>query len=483
MSKLHVEVRGDLTTHPNIKAARDSAEEAGEPYGNIFTTTAGYLNSKEGAYVHKEIYSKAMPWSEKLYDAQDLESLRDLIRKNSPGKKLMVLLEFNHRQLGYTDDWLRGKIEDAMAEGDAVLADFLNVWVEGSSSSPIPKKLLKMLSDSVVNEPVIDISNYGYVTRWYVPQGEILGKVRNRETVISFDTSDAVGKDDIAMVVRDVRTGATLAAGQYNETNLITFSEWLVDWLVEYPKMTMIIERRSSGVAIIDNLLKILPAKGIDPFKRLFNWVVDDAVEYPGRIEDTINTPINRRDPSSYIRYRKYFGFATSGSGKTSREGLYGNSLLSGIKYTGDKTRDKQLVGQISGLTVRNGRVDHKTGSHDDLVIAWALSYWFLTTARNKDIYGINNNTVLSNVINIDVNGNNTKEKMIKQREQLIIKDNIENMLEKLRKEKDPIKSRQLTIRIRHMYKDIDTNYIKSFNVDNVLETIELDKKKNQNYY
>jgi hypothetical protein len=464
-------------------AARDSAKAAGEPYGNIFTTTAGYLNSEEGKYVHDEIYTQAMPWTEKLYDCLNEAELVATVKKNSPGNKVMVLLEFNHRQLGYTDDWLREKIADAMATGDAVKADFLNIWVEGSATSPIPKHLLKLMSDSVRGEPYVDISNYGYVTRWYVSESTILNEMRNRHIIISLDTSDAVGRDDIAMIIRDVKTGGVLGAGQYNETNLITFSEWLSELFDQFENMVMIIERRSSGVAIIDNLLKLLPAKGLDPFAKIFNWVVDEADAYPDRFNTLkIGRQLESRDPSTYIKYRKHFGYATGGSGKASRDNLYGDSLLSAIKYTGNRTHDKQLVEQVSGLTVKNGRIDHRTGSKDDLVISWMLGYWFLTTARNKKYYGIPNNIVLSVVVTNELSKGNTKEKLEMQQYQLSLKGRIDMLLEELRKENNEMKSLMITNKIKLLYKDVNREYVPSFDIEDVLENIRIEKRKHRRY-
>lgn len=459
-------------------ASRDNAAEAGEPYGNIFTTTAGYLNSQEGKYVYNELYNASMRWTEKLFDTKDQKDLYATIKKNSPGRKLMVLCEFNHRQLGKTDEWLIGKINDAMAQGDAVLADFLNIWVEGSEASPIPKKLLKLIKDSIVNEPYIEI-NKGYIIKWYVTEQHITSSIMNRETVLTLDTSDMVNNDDTALTLRDVRTGATLAAGIYNETNIIEFSEWVASWIVRFHKLTVIIERRSSGVAIMDNLLKILPAMDIDPFSRIFNWVVDEAIEYPKRANETIKVPMNRRDPSVYVRYRKYFGYGTSGSGKTSRDNLYGEALMQSIKYTGKYARDKTLVNQISGLTMRNGRIDHGTGKddHDDLVISWMLGYWFLTKARNKIYYGIPENISLSVVINEDLTKDGTIEKAEKQAQQIAIKEAITTMIEMLRNENNPMKEIMLTNRIKHLNKDVDSTISSPLNLESVLEQIKEEKK------
>jgi hypothetical protein len=63
---------------------------------------------------------------------------------------------------------------------------------------------------------------------------------------------------------------------------------------------------------------------------------------------------------------------------------------------TGSLTRDRALILQILGLEIRNGRVDHGEGEHDDLVIAWLLSYWILSLGKNLKHYGIEPNRILT---------------------------------------------------------------------------------------
>ena len=71
----------------NVKAARDAAEKAGAPYGNIFTTTAGYLSNPAGEYCKTKVYDQCLRWTEKLYDTENEEELRKTILKNNPYKK------------------------------------------------------------------------------------------------------------------------------------------------------------------------------------------------------------------------------------------------------------------------------------------------------------------------------------------------------------------------------------------------------------
>ena len=458
-------------------AARDSARDSNSPYGNIFTTTAGYLNSTSGKFAYK-IYSECLRWSEKLLDCKDEQDLIATIKKNSPSGKIQVLNEFNHKQLGYTDEWLRGKIADAMSDGENAGADFLNIWAEGSETSPIPKELLKQLRDNEVAEPYTEITTYGYIIRWYVRQSEIDNKFSNRKLVMGLDTSDAIGNDDIGMIIRDSETGETIGSGIYNETNLILFSEWIADMITDYDTLTVIIERRSSGVAIIDNLLKILPTRKIDPFRRLFNWVVNDATTNEVYYNEVVNVPMNRREEIVYTKYRKFFGYATSGSGRSARDNLYGTCFNASLKYTSNVARDKTLIKQLGDLIRKNGRIDHIPGEHDDIVIAWLLPYWFLTNANNLQYYGIQPRTVLSYINATIINEAGGEEAVYERYKQTRIKKQIDDLLVQLKMESNPIKSMLIVNKIKHIYKEIESVKDHSFNIESLLENINIEKRK-----
>jgi len=452
-------------------AARDIAANSGSPYGTVYTTTAGRLDTDSGRYAHKLLQNSA-PWTEKFFDAANENVLVDMVRMNSATGNKTVILEFNHRQLGYTDEWLRGKMEDAESDGIDAETDFLNIWASGTDTSPISKDLLKILKESLVPDYYSDISNHGYITRWYVTEEKLKHIKENVHVVLSLDTSDAVGKDDIALTVRDIRTGKVLAVGNFNETNLITFSEWLVTWFTDFKKIFCIIERRSSGVAIIDYLLKLLPTAGINPFKVLFNWVVEEKEDYPDRFKN-IEDPRRGFDQSVLAKYRKYFGFATSGGGKTSRDGLYGSTLLSAVKYTGAGVRDKMLINQLSGLTTRNGRIDHAVGGKDDLCISWMLSYWWLINGKNTQFYGIDPRIILSSVVSTAITTSNGKTISVeKKQEQEEIKLMIDKLMDFLKIEVNDLKAVLINNKIKQLSKELDPSVLQSFNISGMLQEI-----------
>lgn len=380
-------------------AATDIAKIKNLPYGITMTTTAGKKDDRDGAYVYK-LLQESFVWTEKLFDCKNIEELESVIRKNSSTDKnkrgvLRVNCTFNHRQLGYTDKWLVEAMERSINEGGGAERDYLNRWTSGSLTSPIPINLVEVIRNSEVSDPYSELTTYGYVVRWYIPENEIESIISRQHHILCLDTSDASGGDDIGMVLINSVTGEVAASGNYNETNLITFAEWLCMWAVRFTNITIIIERRSSGATIIDYMLIQLPTKGINPFKRLYNRVVQDYDEFPDRYA-LVNKTYGSVRPEHLVEFKKSFGFATSAFGATARSELYGSVLQNAVKMCSPLVRDKKLIDQLLGLVIRNGRVDHDVGEKDDLCIAWMLGFWLLTRGKNLSFYGINSEIVLS---------------------------------------------------------------------------------------
>lgn len=459
-------------------AARDEAKANRAPYGNIFTTTPGYLNIPSGKYAY-EVYQESLPWSEKLFDCEDEETLRDTIAKNNHGI-VQVLLEYNHRQLGYTDEWLKEKINDAKAKGENIGADFLNLWATGGSkSSPLSKENIRKINNSTVNDPYVEVTDYGYIINWYVPQYEVDAKLKNRKLIAGLDTSEAIGKDDIALVIIDAYTGATIATGRYNQTNTITFSEWLTNLLVRFPNITLIPEKKSTGRSIIDNLLKLLPIKNEDPYRRVFNWYTNDC-KLPGKedlFEDLFKRDLRDRDPRMYDKYRDKIGYGTASGGRASRDNLYGKAYTQATRYLASSIKDKALIRQIVSVIVKNNRIDHNANENDDMCIAWLLAYWFLTEADNKDIYGIDTKLVLTNVKSMIVDENGGIEAIAKRNRQNKIRNKINYLIEEMKISNSRGMKLRIHSKIKMLYNQLDPDFRNTLSLDGLIEEMKLINK------
>lgn len=346
-------------------AAREVSRMKNEPYGTIFMTTSGKRDTAEGRYAYNFMQAAAI-WTEKFFDCRDLADLENHIKKAGNGKDVRVNCTFNHRQLGQTDQWLRDRLrESAQEDPVAIRADYLNEWPSGTMSSPFTAEVAEMMRNSERLDYYTEIAEpEAYALRWYYPDDQIR-KMMEQPHVLGMDPSEAVGRDAIGFHLRNAITGETAMAADVSEGNLIAFCRWLASFLQKYPSVTLNIERKNTGAMIIDFLLEYLPSIGINPFRRIYNQIVQFREEYPDRFMEIQNPTASREN--IYLKYKKYFGWSTSATGLTSRSELFSRTLSSAAKMTGRQMADRKLILQTLGLEIRNGRVDHSEGEHDDL--------------------------------------------------------------------------------------------------------------------
>lgn len=423
-------------------AARDEAKRNGQPYGNIFTTTAGKKDDRDGRFMYEMIHSGAI-WNEIFYDAVDREDLRMLVKQNCSGRKTIINITMSHKQLGYTDQWLYEKIAEANASGEAAERDFLNVWTSGTQRSPLSTTLNEAIRNSEEDVLHSEISRDGYILRWYVNEDEIEAFMEEGHYVIGLDMSEAVGRDSIALVMVDIRTGGVVAAGTYNETNLIRFANYLTSLLTKYRNTTLVIERKSTAITMIDALLISLPKVGIDPFRRMYNKIVDEQNEYPDEYRE-ISRHSDTRSEAFYDKRKNTFGFNTTAA---SRMLLYSTVLQNAAKKSGYIVRDKTLSTEIRGLVEKKGRIDHNESGHDDMVIAWLMTHWFLTHGRHLQHYGIPVSCVMTdaNELGRELSAGELEERAAQQ----AILDEIDDTLDKLKEVSDDLMIARYEHRLR----------------------------------
>ena len=459
-----------------LGAARDQARAKNEPYGQIFTSTAGRIDDPSGEYVYNEIIAKSALWNERFYDAKDAVELEEMIRANSPSGKLQIYGAFNHRQLGKSDAWLKEQIQESNQTEDNANRDFLNIWTRGSTANPLPTWQLEAMSASrkdILYTKVI--RGFNYMLNWYITEEELNIGIKNRKFIAGLDTSEGTGKDDIALVIIDVETGATIGSGIFNETNLIKFSQWLTECISWLSNCTFVIERRSTGVMIIDYLLEFLPSINVDPFDRLFNWVVADLYTPDFReYMEELKKPLDRRNKDLYTKLKKHFGYATAGTGKQSRDVLYSNVLVNTMNILSGRVHDTRLIDQINGLVIKNGRIDHIAGSHDDCVVAWLLAHWLITLSTNLQYYGIDRMKIYANTG--EVKKEVSPMDLFINDEQDRIRQDIQITYDKMKNSYDSFINSMLEQKLRSLSNKLILRHNESYSLDAVLESLKTDK-------
>lgn len=380
-------------------AAREEARRQGMPYCNIFTSTAGKLDSEAGRYAYA-LLNNATKWSEHYYDSVDEQDLLIRLRANSANSNSPTVLingTFSHRQLGYDDDWLRTRIAEARQEPDDARRDFLNEWTVGSTARhPLGKKLMREI-DRGRMAPLFEEHDlkYNFAIRWYIPKEEVLSGIKRRTLVIGMDMSEGVGRDACTGVIVDVATLETVGTYGVSETNLSILAGWFVRLLERFETLTMVPEAKSTWRAVQDQMIITCADKGIDYGRRVYSTIVDDAGESRAGEARYSDFKAWRSGYHHYTSFKREFGFGTN---RDKRNLIYDVVLKEAAGTAGWLMRDENLVGELKGIQNVGGRLDHAEGGHDDYLISWLLAQWFIAFGRNVSHYGIDPLDVRSKV-------------------------------------------------------------------------------------
>lgn len=365
-------------SYPSATSASDAASRqaraSGLPAANMITTTAGYLDTKSGEYAFG-VKSKCIRFNELLYDIQNNDALTEVVRDNSTNR--MVYMEFSYRQLGETEEWF--KTVTRSKSPNEIATDYLNTWVLGTSSPVVGAELLTRIKNSVI-DPCHYTTHKSLIVKWYVEKHLLKDKAYvNTPFIIGTDTSNNIGRDFTTLVILEPKTLAVVGVCRCNVTNLVHVASCICLLMEEYPNSIFMPERNANGAVMIDAVIDFLLSKGISPFRRIYNSYAQNYSE-----EATDFNAIDLHDG----RNRNNFGFKTTGSSR-SREFLYSTVLMAMLNYMADHVHDGDLADEIRGLTIRNGRVDHGTGAHDDTCISMLLAGYFILFGKNLRLYGI----------------------------------------------------------------------------------------------
>jgi hypothetical protein len=457
--------------------AREHAIANNQPSGTLFTTTAGKIDSKSGAYMYR-YYKNATRFDEKFMDMEDAHDLQQLVKFNRSGEKKaanLLLLEYDHLQLGKTDEWLEEKIIETQVSGDEADRDFHNRWTAGGISSPLSTSVLEAILASERSPDFVEITKWRYIIEWYITEKE-LGSVKSEiPFLLGVDTSDAIGRDNIDINITNPYTLKVAATARINYSSLLSAATFVAKLLVILPKSVMIIEKKSSAMTFIDAAIAELVKIGEDPFKRLFNRVIENEGKYKSIMSELKQTPVSRRDVTFYERYREFFGFNTTGS---SRDFLFGTVFSTMAGKVQHHIYDKVLSMQLRQLVIKNGRIDHAASGHDDAVFAWLLNGWFIMCGKNLSNYGIDALRIPTRIAEDGFVG--TTVDIRKQQRQNLLKEKLNDIIERLNSTQNPFIMYKLESSIEQVLDKLEVTDEESGTLSNMFESIKVEKKRNK---
>lgn len=432
--------------------ARGNAKKNGTPYCNIFTTTAGKLDTKEGAYCFN-IFSEGAWWDEKYLDAKNRSHLAEMMDANMRGERLIFNGTFSHLQIGRTNEWLKEAIVNAPGSKEQIERDFLNKWTSGGVDSPLDVDVLDAISKAAKPAAYTELTKNNHLVKWQYPEHKVVNILMNEHIICSLDTSDAIGRDANGVTFQRAKDMSIIGTSEIKIANNNHFGIWIAEFLVMYPKMMLTFENKQSGQTICDIIASYLMINNINPFVRIYNRIFDD-IDNDAWSKDKylLMNPESIIDDRIYEKYKRYFGFVTTGK---SRDVLYNTVFIRAANSCGHYITDETLSKQIRELVEINGRIDHPKGGNDDLVISWLIPHYVAIYGKNLHLYGLPRGLIYSGVVYDATRTGTAHTENIEQRKRMELKSRIELLKQRMEETSSLVAKQAIQIQIKNLLSQV----------------------------
>jgi len=466
---------------PSALTAMENARKQGKPYGIAHITTPNTTLHPSGDFMFKKLMD-ATEWREKFFDSYSESHLRMRLLKASPKPTTApsVSMVYNYLQLGKDKNWVKKTIDLLNLSVSKAKIDLLLMWVEDGENRVFDDQTREAINnikrDKVWSK---EYKSSGLYMDFFHTQEELLtmGKEEHNDFfLIGVDTSSAINKDACTLIIRSMKTGRVIGVGRYPLAFLDDVTAIIVDML-ETLKNSMLVIERNYAHHMIDNLLITLPAKGMDPFTRIYNTIYQDPVNNQKEYAEVQNTKFAYRNKNFYLKFKQHFGFVTHAK---SREVLYG-LVQDAVLNTGYGINYDKLADELINLRTKGGRIDHDAKQHDDLVIAWLLTYWFIKLGANKPLYGIPTGIGLSDTRNLLAMGKTKAEKdldpsIVQFFEN--VKNRIQALTDELLKTNDNILALRLEAEVHKLSKILPPEASRALTIDTLLENAKRERSR-----
>ena len=347
---------------PAYEKAMENAIKNHAPYGISITTTPGDLATPHGNFAWK-MMDDSIRFNESFYDMPSKE-LFDIVN-NTPGKVPYFFIQYSYTQLGETEEWYLKRYKK-MNDPLRARREYLLEWMNSNGNSPFDPddvEQIKLYADEAEKHVnVVRINKY-YELRVY-------DEYRGRKPVmIGVDVAGSMGRDSSAIVVANPETLKPLAVFRSNMIDLASLQKLIVTVVKRmYPNCILTIENNSVGEGVIRNLLE---------------------TSIGNRIYKERATKVQDMGPNSITKKRKVqrvvYGHNTNTHTRPQMMEILETTVHNSPVHLGIP----ELYDEISYLELRNGRIDHMSDHHDDVVMAYMGLLWVVKYGRGMKGKGI----------------------------------------------------------------------------------------------
>ena len=345
--------------YAHTTAARN-AERAGKPYGVSWTSTPPEMGTERGQWLYEFVKEKSAKFEPFMFDMTRVE-LTSWLKKNA--KKDFFYITYQYHELGYDEEWAAKQLRQCSTKSD-FKKDILLEWIRDYSSNPYSQIALdKIKSYTQETDYESIVINGRYHFKLY--PGFDLAKYK--KVIIGVDVGQGMGGDyDYStMVGIDPDTTEVVFSMRTNEADTNLFSQIILKFIEKYlDRCLIIIERNGVGKSVIDNIKKT-------KYKRfLYYSPFSDRHKVEGA-----NPEVTTRQGIKCL-----FGLINR---KKIRDELF-EMLGTRIKHHKKLFKCQDIHREITNLIDTGRRIDHRDGTHDDLLMAYLFALY--VALRDDDL-------------------------------------------------------------------------------------------------
>lgn len=215
---------------PAMSKATEIARRNNVPYGLIYTTTPGFLTTDEGKYAY-DVVNNATPWNELWYDLSYYQII-GIIDSNRLSN--FVFIQYNHQQLGYSEEWLFERCRESNWEWITIRREYLLEWSDEAENNPFTKEELDTVK-KFCREPKKTVLIFGkYELKIFKEIPLKANLVPKYPPIIGVDPSGGVSKDWSCLTFVDSKTTEVFAELRCSTISLIDLAR-----VIEHIVLTM----------------------------------------------------------------------------------------------------------------------------------------------------------------------------------------------------------------------------------------------------
>lgn len=386
----HTPFFGEIMSNsaPLFKTASDNAALAGKPYGRIFTTTPGNLDTREGM-ASLPIIESMIPWSEKIYDMTEEEikiyksAYQEEYHNGEKQRAREVIdvfyLEYQYYQVRKTYAWV---MEQYKLSGDkmAIRREILLQRLRGSNDSPIsPEDIEYLISNMKKSDRDLLISGKWRFRLYDHDAGFIYGKPKDLDEnipyIVGIDPAGGGGGDNFSVTIINPYNLKIAAEFKSPYISGPAAVKMLIELVTLYiPKAVLIPEKNSMGIYLIQMLLETEIRDNLywsESVRQLEEMTEEDG-------ED-------KELKSLAAQYKKYGTYLTTKVRRSMIELLFQH-----ITECKQILNTEYLVDDICKLTRNStGKIAAVNGEHDDSLFSYLHAIYIYYTGDNLEFFGI----------------------------------------------------------------------------------------------